>query len=79
MHELRDRTHIGMFEPQEIALLRGVLSRLRAAGHVAPDDEKAQALARSAIKLYRHGVCDPQQIFETLQPAARLSLTAHKP
>lgn len=63
MDMLLDRAHIGMFEPQDVALLQAVFTRLRTAGPAG----REEALARSIIKLYRHGVRDPQQLFETLR------------
>ncbi|MFC3074178.1 hypothetical protein [Shinella pollutisoli] len=68
MDVLRDQTHIGMFEPQDVALLQSVFARLNAADLAVRDEAKARSLARSIIKLYRHGVRDPQQLFETLRP-----------
>lgn len=71
MDVLRDQTHIGMFEPQDVALLQSVFSRLSAAGLAAADGAEARSLARSIIKLYRHGVRDPQKLFDTLRSDRR--------
>lgn len=68
MDVLRDPAHIGMFEPQDLALLQAVLTRLSAASPAGGDSEQQRFLARSLIKLYRHGVRDPRQLFETLKP-----------
>jgi len=71
MDVLRDQTYIGMFEPQDVALLQSVFARLNASDRAEADDARARSLARSIIKLYRHGVRDPQQLFETLRSDRR--------
>lgn len=67
MDVLRDPTHIGMFEPQDLDVLQGVFTRLTATKSPAFDEARARSLARSIITLYRHGVRDPEQIFDVLQ------------
>ena len=67
MDVLRDPTHIGMFEPQDIAILQDVFTRLTAVQTPRFDETRARSLARSIITLYRHGVCDPDQLFDVLQ------------
>lgn len=70
MDVLRDPRHIGMFEPQDLDILQGVLSRLRAAETSILDEARARSLARSILTLYRHGVRDPEQLFDALQVQA---------
>ena len=67
MDVLRDPTHIGMFEPQDLDILQGVFTRLTATNAVRFDEARARSLARSIITLYRHGVRDPEQLFDVLQ------------
>jgi hypothetical protein len=67
MDVLRDPTHIGIFEPQDLDVLQGVFIRLRAANSPSLDEARARSLARSVITLYRHGVRDPERIFDVLQ------------
>ena len=67
MDVLRDPTHIGMFEPQDLDILQGVFSRLTAVQTLALDEMRARALARSIITLYRHGVRDPDKLVDVLQ------------
>ncbi len=66
MDVLRDPTHIGMFEPQDLDVLKGVFTRLTAAKSPSLDEARARSLARSIITLYRHGVRDPEQLFDVL-------------
>mgnify|MGYP001225615970 CR=1 FL=1 len=70
MDVLRDPTHIGMFEPQDLAILKGVFTRLTVSGTLSLDEAKARSLARSIITLYRHGVRDPDRLFDVLHPQA---------
>ncbi|MBN9057102.1 hypothetical protein [Shinella sp. NM-101] len=70
MDVLRDPAHIGMFEPQDLDILKGVFTRLTTAGPPAFDEARARSLARSIITLYRHGVRDPNQLFDVLQDDA---------
>ncbi|UDF29546.1 UNVERIFIED_ORG: hypothetical protein LHK14_18845 [Roseateles sp. XES5] len=70
MDVLRDPTHIGMFEPQDLEILKGVFTRLTVSDSPRLDDAKARSLARSIITLYRHGVHDPDRIFDVLQAEA---------
>jgi hypothetical protein len=67
MDMLRDPTHIGMFEPQDLHILHGVFARLAGARTLRLDEAQARSLARSIITLYRHGVRDPEQLFDVLQ------------
>ena len=67
MDVLRDPTHIGMFEPQDLDILQGVFTRLTATNVPDLDEARARSLARSIITLYRHGVRDPEQLFGVLQ------------
>lgn len=67
MEALQDPTHIGMFEPQDLDVLQQVFSKLSTANALAGDEARARSLARSIIKLYRHGVRDPEQIFDVLR------------
>ena len=67
MDVLRDPTHIGMFEPSDLIVLQGVFTRLAAANTPSLDEARARSLARSIITLYRHGVRDPDQLFDVLQ------------
>jgi hypothetical protein len=67
MDVLRDPTHIGMFEPQDIDVLHGVFTRLKTDKAFGADEASARSLARSIITLYRHGVRDPEQLFDVLQ------------
>ena len=67
MDVLRDPTHIGMFEPSDLIVLQGVFTRLTAANPPSLDEARARSLARSIITLYRHGVRDPEQLFDVLQ------------
>ena len=69
MDVLRDPTHIGMFEPQDLDILKGVFTRLTT-GSLAFDEAQSRSLARSIITLYRHGVRDPEQLFDALQVQA---------
>ncbi|MCQ4629729.1 MULTISPECIES: hypothetical protein [Shinella] len=66
MDVLRDPTHIGMFEPQDLDILKGVFTRLTAAKSPGLDEARERSLARSIITLYRHGVRDPEQLFDVL-------------
>lgn len=66
MDVLRDPAHIGMFEPQDLDILKGVLTRLTAANRFDLDEARSRSLARSIITLYRHGVRDPDQLFGVL-------------
>ncbi|MGB3814051.1 MAG: hypothetical protein WA950_12570 [Shinella sp.] len=66
MDVLRDPTHIGMFEPHDLDVLKGVFTRLTATTMTKPDDAQARSLARSIITLYRHGVRDPDRLFDVL-------------
>jgi hypothetical protein len=70
MDVLRDPTHIGMFEPQDLDILQGVFTRLTAENIPGLDEARARSLARSIITLYRHGVRDPEQLFDVLQVRA---------
>ncbi len=70
MDVLRDPTHIGMFEPQDLDVLKGVFVRLTATGRPVLDEARSRSLARSIITLYRHGVRDPDQLFDVLQAEA---------
>ncbi|WLR94270.1 hypothetical protein [Shinella zoogloeoides] len=70
MDVLRDPTHIGMFEPQDLTVLKGVFTRLTASNDLGLDEARARSLARSIITLYRHGVRDPNQLFDVLQVEA---------
>lgn len=70
MEVLRDPTHIGMFEPQDLDILQGVFARLTSVQTFALDEMRARSLARSIITLYRHGVRDPDQLFDVLQVQA---------
>lgn len=70
MDVLRDPTHIGMFEPQDLDILKGVFNRLTTAGRLRLDEAQARSLARSIITLYRHGVRDPDRLFDVLQAEA---------
>ena len=70
MDVLRDPTHIGMFEPQDLDILQGVFARLTTAQTFALDEPQSRSLARSIITLYRHGVRDPEQLFDVLQVQA---------
>lgn len=67
MEVLRDPTHIGMFEPQDIDVLHGVFTRLTMTNALGFDEARARSLARSIITLYRHGVRDPEQLIDVLQ------------
>ena len=67
MDVLRDPTHIGMFEPQDLDILQGVFTRLAGARTLGLDEAQARSLARSILTLYRHGVRDPDQLFDVLQ------------
>ncbi len=67
MDVLRDPAHIGMFEPQDLDILKGVFTRLTATGSLSLDEARSRSLARSIITLYRHGVRDPDQLFDVLQ------------
>lgn len=67
MDVLRDPTHIGMFEPQDLDVLKGVFTRLTETAAGSFDEAKSRSLARSIITLYRHGVRDPDQLFDVLQ------------
>ena len=67
MDVLRDPPHIGMFEPQDIDVLQGVFKRLISVQALVLDEMRARSLARSIITLYRHGVRDPDQLFDILQ------------
>ena len=69
MDVLRDPTHIGMFEPQDLDILKGVFTRLTT-GSLDLDEARSRSLARSIITLYRHGVHDPDQLFDVLQVRA---------
>jgi hypothetical protein len=70
MDVLRDPTHIGIFEPQDLVVLQGVFTRLAAENTLSLDEARARSLARSIITLYRHGVRDPEQLFDALQVQA---------
>jgi hypothetical protein len=70
MDVLRDPTHIGIFEPQDLVVLQGVFTRLAAENTPSLDEARARSLARSIITLYRHGVRDPEQLFDALQVQA---------
>lgn len=70
MDVLRDPTHIGMFEPQDLDILQGVFVRLTSVETFARDEMRARSLARSIITLYRHGVRDPDQLFDVLRMQA---------
>lgn len=70
MDVLRDPTHIGMFEPQDLDILHGVFTRLTTTNDLGHDDARARSLARSIITLYRHGVRDPEQLLDALQMRA---------
>lgn len=70
MDVLRDPTHIGMFEPQDLDVLQGVFARLAGSRTLGLDEAQARSLARSIITLYRHGVRDPEQLFDVLQVQA---------
>ena len=70
MDVLRDPTHIGMFEPQDLDILQGVFTRLTTTRTFVLDEPQARSLARSIIMLYRHGVRDPEQLFDVLQVQA---------
>lgn len=67
MEVLRDPTHIGMFEPQDLDILQGVFARLTSVQTFKLDETRARSLARSIITLYRHGVRDPDQLVDMLQ------------
>ena len=67
MDVLRDPAHIGMFEPQDLEVLKGVFTRLKATGTIDLDEARSRSLARSILTLYRHGVHDPEQLFDALQ------------
>ena len=70
MDVLKDPTHIGMFEPQDLDVLQGVFARLSSTHTFGLDEAEARSLARSIITLYRHGVCDPDQLFGAMQTSA---------
>ena len=70
MDVLRDPTHIGMFEPQDLDILQCVFVRLTSVQAPTLDEMRARSLARSIITLYRHGVRDPDQLFDVLQVRA---------
>ncbi|WP_242223001.1 hypothetical protein [Shinella zoogloeoides] len=69
MDVLRDPAHIGMFEPQDLEVLKGVFTRLKATGTIDLDEARSRSLARSIITLYRHGVRDPDRLVDVLQVA----------
>ncbi len=70
MDVLKDPTHIGMFEPQDLDVLQGVFVRLSSTHTIDLDEARARSLARSIITLYRHGVRDPDQLFGALRAPA---------
>ena len=70
MDMLKDPTHIGMFEPQDLDVLQGVFARLTSSRALGLDEAEARSLARSIITLYRHGVRDPDQLFGALRAPA---------
>ena len=70
MDVLKDPTHIGMFEPQDLDVLQGVFTRLRSSHTLDLEEAEARSLARSIITLYRHGVRDPDQLYGALQAPA---------
>ncbi|CAK7256179.1 hypothetical protein KYK30_04175 [Shinella yambaruensis] len=70
MDVLRDPAHIGIFEPQDLVVLQRVFTRLAATNTPGLDEARARSLARSIITLYRHGVRDPEQLFDVLQVPA---------
>lgn len=70
MDVLKDPTHIGMFEPQDLVVLQGVFTRLRSSHMLDLQEAEARSLARSIITLYRHGVRDPDQLYGALQTPA---------
>ena len=47
MDVLRDTAHIGMFEPQDLEVLKGVFTRLKATGTIDLDEARSRSLARS--------------------------------
>ncbi len=67
MDTLRDSTHIGMFEPHDLHVLRDVFTRLTAKNAPGLDEARSRSLARSILTLYRHGVRDPERLFDALQ------------
>ena len=67
MDVLRDPAHIGMFEPRDLDVLKGVFTRLTATGRLDLDEARSRSLARSIITLYRHGVRDADRLVDVLQ------------
>lgn len=70
MDVLRDPPHIGMFEPHDLDILKGVFTRLTSTGRLDLDEARTQSLARSILALYRYGVRDPERLFDVLQMKA---------
>lgn len=67
MDVLRDPAHIGVFEPHEVDALQKVYAELRGAMLIGGDEARERSLARSIIKLYRHGVKEPAQLVDALR------------
>ena len=66
MDVLLDSKHLGMFEPQDLDILKGVFTRLTTTGRLDLDEARSRSLARSIITLYRHGIRDPDRLFDVL-------------
>lgn len=65
-----DMQDIGMFKPSDIDTLRRAYEELAVREGLCEDDERARALARSLIQLYRHGVRDSEGLVSALDTKA---------
>ena len=61
-----DMQDIGMFKPVDIDALRSAFQELAVREGLGEDDDRARALARSLIQLYRHGVRDPESLISAV-------------
>ncbi len=66
MRHFLEPSEIGVFDPSDLAVLRSAFLELRRRDSAIEDESRARSVARSLIKLYRHGLQDPDSLIATL-------------
>lgn len=59
---------LGIFEPSDFEVLASVFNALCAKHHVQADGRRSEALARSLLKVYRHGIHDAARLTALFEP-----------
>jgi hypothetical protein len=66
MRHFLEPSEIGVFQPADVEVLRSAFVELRRRDKAMEEETRAQAVARSLIKLYRHGLQDSASLIATL-------------